>query len=103
MKPERRTEDGKSRNQNKANPDQEKAISMAQAFKLLILIFSIIGLVVNHLAITPVKSWHHYIQTITVVFTRFWHCTMHMSHLFLIWEFDKVLLVPALQNRANTS
>ena len=42
--------------------------------------------------------WHHYIQTITVVFTRFWHCTMHMSHLFLIWEFDKVLLVPALQN-----
>ena len=43
MKPERRTEDGKSRNQNKANPDQEKAISMAQAFKLLILIFSIIG------------------------------------------------------------
>ena len=78
--------------------DQEKAISMAQAFKLLILIFSIIGLVVNHLAITPVKSWHHYIQTITVVFTRFWHCTMHMSHLFLIWEFDKVLLVPALQN-----
>ena len=32
----------KARNQKKADSDQKKAISMAQAFNLLILIFSII-------------------------------------------------------------
>ena len=41
--------------------DERKATFMAQAFNLLILIFSIIhtGWVLNHIAIAPVKSWQH--------------------------------------------
>ena len=78
--------------------DQKKAIFMTQAFNLLILIFSIVhtGWVLNHIAIAPVKSWNHY-----------YHCGFYKvlsAALFVsyLW-FDKVLLVPAFQNRANTS
>ena len=87
----------KSRHQSEVNPDQEKTKSkppregnfhdagFLPPHPHLLHHWHWVGWQSsrNHTSIYP---WNHYIQTITVVFTRFWHCT-HISLFVFLTKF----------------